>query len=144
MFTALDAMLIDFSLSMPSGMGGILLSGGIGGNQGGNQGGNTQGGNNNVNDVINNLNNGTNVVSTDLDKKVNTLGDTGFSLIQKVGIYLAVIVFVAAGIGFLLSSGQEREDKKKGLVMKIVGIVLIVGATGIVSSIAAFSGGLFK
>ena len=98
---------------------------------------------NTVNDVINGLNSGTNVIGTDLDNKVNQLGSTGFSLIQKIGIYAAVIVFVAAGIGFLLSSGQDREDKKRGLVMKIVGIVLIVGATGIVGALAAFSKGLF-
>lgn len=97
----------------------------------------------NVDDVINGLNNGTNVVETNLDNTVTKLGSTGFSLIQKIGIYAAVIVFVGAGIGFLLSSGQDREDKKKGLIMKVVGIVLIVGATGIVGALAAFSNGLF-
>lgn len=97
----------------------------------------------NVDDVLNNLNNGSNVVNSNLGTTVDKVGATGFSLIQKIGIYAAVIVFVGAGIGFLLSSGQDREDKKKGLIMKVIGIVLIVGATGIVGALAAFSGSLF-
>ena len=122
-----------------SAMTSLLLTAGKNGGNGGNTGGNT-----NVDTVIQGLNNGTNVVDTGgFGQKVDQVGSTGFSLIQKVGIYAAVIVFVAAGIGFLLSSGQDREDKKKGLIMKVVGIVLIVGATGIVASLAAFSNGLF-
>ena len=99
----------------------------------------------NTSDVIGQLTNQANVqgAGTGLDQKINQVGATGFSLIQKVGIFAAVIVFVIAGIGFLLASGQDRDDKKKGLVMKVVGIVLIVGATGIVAAIATFSNSLF-
>ena len=134
----LDDLVIGAQCMAP-GLTTMLLAGGND-----NNGGNTNGGNTNVNDVLTGLNNGTNVVNTDMDTKITQLGSTGFSLIQKVGIYAAVIVFVAAGIGFLLSSGQDREDKKKGLIMKVVGIVLIVGATGIVAALAAFSNGLFS
>ena len=135
----LDDLLIGAQCRMVPVMSSILLTAGENGGNGGNGGGNT-----NVSDVINGLNNGTNVQNTgEFGKKIDQVGSTGFSLIQKVGIYAAVIVFVAAGIGFLLSSGQDRDDKKKGLIMKVVGIVLIVGATGIVGALAAFSNGLF-
>ena len=99
-----------------------------------------------VEQTIGQLTNNANVqgAGTGLDQKINQVGATGFSLIQKVGIFAAVIVFVIAGIGFLLASGQERDDKKKGLVMKVVGIVLIVGATGIVTAIATLSNSLFS
>ena len=135
----LDDVFIYAQCRIPA-MTSLLLTAGT---NGGGNGNNNNNGNNTVDTVIQGLNGGTNVVQTDLDTKVTQLGSTGFSLIQKIGIYAAVIVFVAAGIGFLLSSGQDREDKKKGLIMKVVGIVLIVGATGIVGALAAFSNGLF-
>lgn len=85
----------------------------------------------------------TNVADTGaLGETIDTAGATVFSITQKVGLYIALIVCALTGIGFLLSSGADRQDKKTGLVYKVVGILLLVGAVGIVGFLIAGTTGL--
>ena len=79
----------------------------------------------------------------DFGQKIDTLGATGYNLAVKVGIWIAIIGVVIAGISFLISSGQERADKKKELIFKLVGIILIVGAVAIVGALATLSNSIF-
>ena len=85
----------------------------------------------------------TNVADTGaLGETIDTTGATVFSITQKVGLYIALVVFAITGIGFLISSGADRQDKKVGLVYKVIGIVLLVGAVGIVGFLIAGTTGL--
>lgn len=94
--------------------------------------------------VKNEINNEDNIIENDLTQKITEVGATGYSVITKVGLYIGLISLVVCGIGFLFANGQVRDEKKKDLVMKVLGIILIVGAVGLVGAISSFAAGLFS
>lgn len=97
-----------------------------------------------VQNVLDTAKNSSDNTGGEFGQKIDTLGSTGYNLAVKVGIWIAIIGVVIAGISFLISSGQERNDKKKELVFKLVGIVLIVGAVAIVGALATLSNSIFS
>ena len=62
-----------------------------------------------------------------------------FSIIQVIGIAVAVIMLIVLGIKYMVSSVSDRAEIKKHAVVYVVGAILLFGASGIVEIIKNFS-----
>ena len=54
------------------------------------------------------------------------------TVIQVVGVAVAVIMLVWLGIKYIAASPNEKADIKKGAVIYIVGAILLFGASGLI------------
>lgn len=66
------------------------------------------------------------------DKIVN-LGATMVTIMQTVGVVVAVVVLLVIGIKYMLGSAEEKAEYKKTMIPYIVGAILIFAATTIVN-----------
>ena len=83
------------------------------------------------NTVLNGLNGNGNVQTNDLTKVV--------TIIQVVGIVIAVIVLLVIGIKYMMGSASEKAEYKKTMIPYIVGAVLIFAGTSLVRVIYSLS-----
>ena len=83
------------------------------------------------NTVLNGLNGNGNVQTNDLTK----VGNNIVTIIQVVGIVIAVIVLLVIGIKYMMGSASEKAEYKKTMIPYIVGAVLIFAGTSIVKVI---------
>ena len=60
------------------------------------------------------------------------------NIISTVGIVIAVIILLVLGIKYMMGSTSEKAEYKKTMIPYLVGIVLLLGASGIVKAIASF------
>ena len=81
------------------------------------------------NTVLNGLNGNGNVQINDLTK----VGNNIVTIIQVVGIVIAVIVLLVIGIKYMMGSASEKAEYKKTMIPYIVGAVLIFAGTSLVS-----------
>ena len=58
--------------------------------------------------------------------------------IRNVSAVVAVIALMIIGIKYMIGSVEERAEYKKTMIPYLVGIVLLLGASGIVKAIASF------
>ena len=75
-------------------------------------------------------------------------GTTGTKVAQKagnilnvitvIGIVVGVITLIVIGIKYMVGTVQEKAEYKKTMIPYLVGIVLLLGASGIVKAIASF------
>ena len=72
------------------------------------------------NTVLNGLNGNGNVQTNDLTK----VGNNIVTIIQVVGIVIAVIVLLVIGIKYMMGSASEKAEYKKTMIPYIVGAVL--------------------
>lgn len=72
------------------------------------------------------------------DKVANVLG-----VIQVIGIIVAAIVLVIAGIKFMFGSIEEKAEYKKAMIPYLIGSVLLVAATTIPKIAYEITNGLF-
>ena len=87
------------------------------------------------NTVINGLNGNGNVQTNDLTK----VGNNIVTIIQVVGIVIAVIVLLVIGIKYMMGSASEKAEYKKTMIPYIVGAVLIFAGTSLVRVIYSLS-----
>ena len=90
------------------------------------------------NTVLNGLNGNGNVQTNDLTK----VGNNIVTIIQVVGIVIAVIVLLVIGIKYMMGSASEKAEYKKTMIPYIIGAVLIFGATTIANAVYNFANGL--
>ena len=87
------------------------------------------------NTVLNGLNGNGNVQTNDLTKVCNNI----VTIIQVVGIVIAVIVLLVIGIKYMMGSASEKAEYKKTMIPYIVGAVLIFAGTSLVRVIYSLS-----
>ena len=90
------------------------------------------------NTVLNGLNGNGNVQTNDLTK----VGNNIVTIIQVVGIVIAVIVLLVIGIKYMMGSASEKAEYKKTMIPYIVGAVLIFSASTIANVIYQFATGI--
>ena len=86
--------------------------------------------------MLNDFKNPTNTVGT--ENIGNTLGKVIY-VFQVIGMGVAVIMLVALGIKYLVSSTSERAEIKKHMAVYVLGAVLLFGAAGISALIRNFA-----
>ena len=87
------------------------------------------------NTVLNGLNGNGNVQTNDLTE----VGNNVVTIIQVVGIVIAVIVLLVIGIKYMMGSASEKAEYKKTMIPYIVGAVLIFAGTSLVRVIYSLS-----
>ena len=87
------------------------------------------------NTVLNGLNGNGNVQTNDLTK----VGNNIVTIIQVVGIVIAVIVLLVIGIKYMMGSASEKAEYKKTMIPYIVGAGLIFAGTSLVRVIYSLS-----
>lgn len=87
------------------------------------------------NTVLDGLNGNGNVQTNDLTK----VGNNIVTIIQVVGIIIAVIVLLVIGIKYMMGSASEKAEYKKTMIPYIVGAVLIFAGTSLVRVIYSLS-----
>ena len=87
------------------------------------------------NTVLNGLDGNGNVQTSDLTK----VGNNIVTIIQVVGIVIAVIVLLVIGIKYMMGSASEKAEYKKTMIPYIVGAVLIFAGTSLVRVIYSLS-----
>ena len=87
------------------------------------------------NTVLNGLNGNGDVQTNDLTK----IGNNIVTIIQVVGIVIAVIVLLVIGIKYMMGSASEKAEYKKTMIPYIVGAVLIFAGTSLVRVIYSLS-----
>ena len=85
--------------------------------------------------VLNGLNGNGNVQTNDLTK----VGNNIVTIIQVVGIVIAVIVLLVIGIKYMMGSASEKAEYKKTMIPYIVGALLIFAGTSLVRVIYSLS-----
>ena len=65
--------------------------------------------------------------------EVINLGKTIVTIMQTVGIVVAVVVLLIIGIKYMIGSAEEKAEYKKTMIPYIVGAILIFASTTIVN-----------
>lgn len=92
------------------------------------------------NTVLNGLNGNGNVQTNDLTK----VGNNIVTIIQVVGIVIAVIVLLVIGIKYMMGSASEKAEYKKTMIPYLVGAILIFGASAITKVVVGLAQGITK
>lgn len=67
-----------------------------------------------------------------IDPGINDLASTIISWIFGISVIVAIIVVMYIGIKFIIGGTQEKAEYKKSLMPVLIGVILVVFATGIV------------
>ena len=70
--------------------------------------------------------------SADTSTVVN-LGATIVTIMQTIGIVVAVVVLLVLGIKYMMGSAEEKAEYKKTMIPYLVGAILIFASTTIVN-----------
>lgn len=73
-----------------------------------------------------------NATNTD---KVVSLGQTIVTIMQVVGIVVAIVILLVLGIKYMVGSAEEKAEYKKTMMPYVIGAFMIFGATTIVNVI---------
>ena len=65
--------------------------------------------------------------------EVVNLGKTIVTIMQTVGIVVAVVVLLVIGIKYMIGSAEEKAEYKKTMIPYIIGAILLFASTTIVS-----------
>lgn len=74
--------------------------------------------------------------------KVVNLGGTIVTIMQTIGIVVAVVVLLVIGIKYMIGSAEEKAEYKKTMIPYIVGAVLIFASTTIVNVVYQIANGV--
>ena len=66
-------------------------------------------------------------------EEVLNLGKTIVTIMQTVGVVVAVVVLLILGIKYMMGSAEEKAEYKKTMIPYIVGAILIFASTTIVN-----------
>ena len=78
--------------------------------------------------------------SADTSKVVN-LGATIVTIMQTVGIVVAVVILLILGIKYMMGSAEEKAEYKKTMIPYLVGAILIFASTTIVNVVYNIANG---
>ena len=73
--------------------------------------------------------------------KVVNFGATIVTIMQTVGIVVAVVVLLILGIKYMMGSAEEKAEYKKTMIPYLVGAVLIFASTTIVNVVYNIANG---
>ena len=76
--------------------------------------------------------------------KLQNVGGTIVSILQVVGVVVAIVVIMIIGIKYMMGSAEEKAEYKKVMIPYVIGAVLIFAATTIVNVVYQISQGLAK
>ena len=79
--------------------------------------------------------------NADTDKIVS-LGATIVTIMQTVGVVVAVVILLILGIKYMMGSAEEKAEYKKTMMPYIVGAILIFASTTIVNVVYQLANGL--
>jgi len=65
--------------------------------------------------------------------KITDMGATIVTVLQVIGVVVAVVVLLVLGIKYMVGSAEEKAEYKKTMMPYIVGAILIFAATTIVN-----------
>ncbi len=68
-----------------------------------------------------------------------TIAQNVMGLIRNIAIIAGVIILMVIGVKFILGSAEEKAEYKKSLIPLVVGIVIVISATTLVSFIFNFA-----
>lgn len=74
--------------------------------------------------------------------KVVELGATIVTIMQTVGIVVAVVVLLVLGIKYMMGSAEEKAEYKKTMIPYLIGAILIFASTTIVNVVYNIANGL--
>ena len=74
--------------------------------------------------------------------KVVNLGATIVTIMQTVGVVVAVVVLLVLGIKYMMGSAEEKAEYKKTMIPYLVGAVLIFASTTIVNVVYNIANGV--
>ena len=77
--------------------------------------------------------------STDAYDSATATLDATLSVIQVIGIGIAVVMLTVLGIKYMISSSSDKAEIKKHAVVYVVGAILLFAASGIVQIVKEFS-----
>lgn len=80
--------------------------------------------------VIQNIAAGDSTVSTG---KIQEMGASIVTIMQTVGIVVAVVILLILGIKYMMGSAEEKAEYKKTMIPYVVGAILIFASTTIVN-----------
>lgn len=81
--------------------------------------------------------------STDVeDDKIIELGAKIVTIMQTVGIVVAVVILLILGIKYMMGSAEEKAEYKKTMIPYVVGAILIFASTTIVNIVYQLANGL--
>lgn len=75
-------------------------------------------------------------------EEVVKLGATIVTIMQTVGIVVAVVVLLILGIKYMMGSAEEKAEYKKTMIPYLVGVVLIFASTTIVNVVYNIASGV--
>lgn len=85
-----------------------------------------------IGNTINKVEQGGNNVN---DTAITNIGGNIVTIVQVVGIVIAIIILLIIGIKYMIGSAEEKAEYKKTMIPYIVGAVLIFAGTSIVKVI---------
>ena len=71
--------------------------------------------------------------------QITSVGNNVVTIIQVVGVVIAVIILLIIGIKYMMGSASEKAEYKKTMIPYIVGAVLIFAGTSLVRVIYSLS-----
>ncbi len=74
--------------------------------------------------------------------EVVKLGATIVTIMQTVGIVVAVVVLLVLGIKYMMGSAEEKAEYKKTMIPYLVGAILIFASTTIVNVVYNIANGV--
>lgn len=80
------------------------------------------------------LYNGTNP-GTDGKTEIQKIINTAISVVQVVGIFVAIVMLIFLGIKYMVASPGDRAEIKKHATVYVIGAVVMFGAAGILQLI---------
>ena len=66
------------------------------------------------------------------------MADRIMGIVRNVAVVAGVIILMVIGVKFILGSAEEKAEYKKSLIPLVVGVVLVMAATTIVSFLFDF------
>lgn len=72
------------------------------------------------------------------DDEITVLNSV-LSIIQVIGISVAVIMLIVLGMKYMISSVSDRAEIKKHAIVYVVGAIMLFGASGIVQILKQFA-----
>lgn len=67
--------------------------------------------------------------------KVEELGGKVVSILQVIGIVVAIVVLLILGIKYMMGSAEEKAEYKKTMIPYVIGAILLFAATTIVNMV---------
>ena len=78
-------------------------------------------------------------VSGDVDGKVTPIIQTILNVVRIVGAGIAIIILMYIGAKFMMAAPSERANIKQYSMNYVIGAVILLGASGIITIIGSFA-----